>query len=144
MYLHHLPQLLEQAGLDTLALQSHPYHIGVSCLVLLLPGGIAAALHATGALIATSPAAPAAAEVAALGAASTGEILATYAKDSRPTNPGIANALKVLKRAAKVPTSSITGAKANKVRSLLGASHSGLISVHTDPHLAILQHCTCC
>ena len=106
--------------------------------MLLLPGGVAAALHATGAVIATSPAAPAAAEVALPGAASAGGILATYAKDSRPTNPGIANALKVLKRAAKVPTSGITGAKANKVRSLLDETQNGLMCMHT----AALQHCT--
>ena len=59
--MHYLPQLFQQAGLDPVALQSQPLHIGASCLVLLLPGAVAAALHASGAWTASVQQAPAAA-----------------------------------------------------------------------------------
>ena len=112
VYLHHLPQLFEQAGLDPVALQSQPYHIGVSCLVLLVPGALAAAMHATGAVIATAPGAPAV-DAAPVAAADSG-ILATSAKDARPTSPGIANALRVLRVAGGSAPAATTGAKAAK------------------------------
>ncbi len=45
VYVHHLPQLLQQLGLDPDLVQAQTLHISISTLVLLAPGCIALGAH---------------------------------------------------------------------------------------------------
>ena len=111
VYLHHLPQLFSQLGIDPTPLESQPYHIAVSCLTLLIPGALAATLHASGALLAWYTGdgegytdSGTAIDGTLLANAKSGlkamaadiGIPATSARDSRPVNAGISGALRVL------------------------------------------------
>lgn len=112
VYLHHLPQLFSQLGIDPIPLQSQPYHIAVSCLTLLIPGALAATLHASAALLAwytgdgegftnsgtaTDGSLLANAKSGIKAMAADIGIPATSARDSRPVNAGISGALRVLR-----------------------------------------------